>query len=285
MKNKGLSPSEVIVTVWVIALFFSAIMPTLGAAQRAARIVKCKTNLKQLVIAFVTYCCANDNKSVVGLGGTEYWPMQMAPYLGDEKILKYDHINSPYVLTDQDVDVEKAIPNTMAVLRCPSTKAPICDHYKGNGGGGCAGTAIHRYRYHGVNVPGAYGINSWAGGWIGSGQSNQQEKRKSYRDTGPTDPEVPLFTDAVWIGAKPSDTDLTPGYWNNAYSLDTGGMLVNEMGRFVSNRHGRFTNIVYWEGHARTILLGELWNQQWHKEFDKHVEENILAGPNPNNHY
>jgi len=282
--KKGFTLVELLVVISIIALLMALLMPALGSAQRAAQLVSCKSNLKQLVIAIITYCSSNDVKAIVCAGGTEYWPIQLAPFLGDEKKIKYSH--ETFMLDDSDIDVEKALPNTTAVLRCAATKAPVCESYKGNMQGGCVGNAIHRWRYHHVSISGAYGINSWAGGWVGSGEANNEERHKTYRYTGPDRDDIPLLADAIWMGGKAMHTDLTPGYWGNANYLDTGNQAIGcEMGRFVTNRHGRDTNVAFWGGHVETMYLGELWNLQWNKEFEKQVEANVLAGPNPNNHY
>jgi len=285
-KKKGFTLVELLVVISIIALLMALLMPALGAAQRAARIVKCKANLKQIVYGFHLYCLANDTKSLENTGAASAEePLCMlyvlSPYLGDQKKLKF---------TATEGNPERDLKSAVALFDCPSTGDPISESHDGfTGGAGSMGSAKKKYRHNAISFPGAYGINNWVGGWVGEFDSRtsigMEHLRKSYRKTGPDD-DSPLFADAMWYGGRPEDTDLWPGEWSNQYYLDTGySGQGDQMGRFLLNRHGRDTNIGFAGGHVETVFLGDLFGLKWHKEFEKKTVANILAGSNPNNHF
>jgi prepilin-type processing-associated H-X9-DG protein len=100
--------------------------------------------------------------------------------------------------------------------------------------------------------------------------------------------QVPLFADCVWLEGWPYNfgkipisshpnnyytdfppTDLTG---QNAYMSNgsqnypqspTSGANSYEMDRFCIARHGQAINIVFFDGHAETVPLANLWGLQW----------------------
>ncbi len=95
--------------------------------------------------------------------------------------------------------------------------------------------------------------------------------------------KVPLFADCVWLEGWPYNfgqipfsshpftyytdfppTDLTGQY---AYESTAIGVILpaNEaqMDRFCIARHGQAINIVFFDGHAETVPLANLWGLQW----------------------
>jgi prepilin-type N-terminal cleavage/methylation domain-containing protein/prepilin-type processing-associated H-X9-DG protein len=99
--------------------------------------------------------------------------------------------------------------------------------------------------------------------------------------------KVPLFADCVWLEGWPYNfgfipiasnphsyytdfppTDLTgQNAWKSNASEDypspASGANSYEMDRFCIARHGQAINIVFFDGHAETVPLANLWGLQW----------------------
>jgi prepilin-type processing-associated H-X9-DG protein len=98
--------------------------------------------------------------------------------------------------------------------------------------------------------------------------------------------KVPLFADCVWLEAWPYNFGQIPfsshpfTYYNdfpptdltgqNAWNSNTSNLAFNpampnsfEMDRFCIARHGQAINIVFFDGHAETVPLANLWGLQW----------------------
>ena len=75
------------------------------------------------------------------------------------------------------------------------------------------------------------------------------------------------------MGAAQHDPTPTPG----KYDLGTGDRIPtpaptasasdHNLGRFCLDRHPGGVNIVFLDGHARTVALPELWQLRWNKSF------------------
>lgn len=108
---------------------------------------------------------------------------------------------------------------------------------------------------------GSYGYNYWVStqkednGWRLAKYHYGTDLLKSAHN-------VPLFSECIWIGGYPADSDL-PRPSEIPYNSGSG-----EMNRFLLNRHNSKTNIVTLDGHAATIELRNLWTYKWHREFN-----------------
>jgi prepilin-type N-terminal cleavage/methylation domain-containing protein len=257
--HNGFTLIELLVVISIIAVLLAILLPSLRKAKLSAQTVACQNNLRQLAIGFRTYCMSLDEKSVISKGGEEFWFIQIAPYLGDRQF-KYGQAEDP----------ERALTTCMATIKCPGTQdwRPT----NPNNPDSKVGSATTQYIYHVTNVHGSYAMNRWVGAW-GAGPFNsntpegQANLKKSYRLTGPTRDDVPLFTDAIWCGVLPTETDPTPDTWPEGCDLSTGYNGSEGLGRACTNRHGRTTNIAYYGGYVNKVKLEELWAQKWHKEF------------------
>jgi prepilin-type N-terminal cleavage/methylation domain-containing protein len=97
-KSRGFTLVELLVVIAIIALLLSVLMPALTRARENAKVVVCKSTLKQLLLAEKTYGMDNkdyftplwvDNPDVTPPGGYWYgnywfWPQLMSKNLGEQ---------------------------------------------------------------------------------------------------------------------------------------------------------------------------------------------------------
>jgi prepilin-type N-terminal cleavage/methylation domain-containing protein/prepilin-type processing-associated H-X9-DG protein len=61
-KKEGFTLVELLVVIAIIALLMAILLPALGRSREMAKLVVCQSNLRQLVIAWMTYAQSNDER-------------------------------------------------------------------------------------------------------------------------------------------------------------------------------------------------------------------------------
>jgi len=252
MRKKAFTLIELLVVIAIIALLLSILMPALGKIKKKTKALVCRTNLKQLAIALEAYTVDHEGKALISAGNSEYWFLQIAPYMSDSK---YQY------------NPQQGLTGAMKVLFCPSTKepVPVTDPYYP------LGTVKNRWKYHVQNFQGegSYALNEWVGGWIFDGPQGQiaygsikeEEVAFSFRNGNSVRADTPVFGDAIWMGALPRDTDEPPS------ELDRGRYWEDGMVRLCVDRHDMAINMSFSDGHTELVELGDLWMLKWNKAF------------------
>jgi len=74
--------------------------------------------------------------------------------------------------------------------------------------------------------------------------------------------KIPLWADCAWVDGWPQETDPPPPDWRNV-----GQSGVPNMQRFCVPRHNFSINICYVDGHVQAVVLDDLWQQEWHRNW------------------
>ena len=182
-KRDAFTLIELLVVIAIIALLLSIIMPSLKTVKEAARETVCKSNLRQWHLCWKLYLNDNDNKFTIGHSSSGSWFTWM-------------DLTNPYYQTDE-------------IFTCPSANREIPNITRPYTIGTeknlwyCENTFSTPTRVY----TGSYGYNYWV-----STQKNDVGWRLAKYHWGSdmvrgNQGNVPLFTDSVWIGGYPLDTD------------------------------------------------------------------------------
>jgi prepilin-type N-terminal cleavage/methylation domain-containing protein/prepilin-type processing-associated H-X9-DG protein len=246
--KKGFTLIELLVVIAIIALLLSILTPALNKVKEQAKTLVCRTNTKQLNMALMLYSNEYNNKGLNSEGGVDYWPMQIAPYFGDN------------VYKD---DPEKMKEGVMAILYCPSTKEPLIET------GGSWGTAKNQWRYHVVGSEGSYCLNTWIGGWDFDEQIFYNIIKKkdilanSFRDSVPGRADIGVIADGIWLDFV---TMNNYGYDPENIDPEIGG-FDNGLGRIHIDRHNKGINVSFADSHAELVKLKDIWKLRWSKTY------------------
>jgi prepilin-type N-terminal cleavage/methylation domain-containing protein/prepilin-type processing-associated H-X9-DG protein len=109
MKNKKFTLIELLVVVAIIGILASLLLPSLGSARKKAKMATCKSNLKQLQIAYQLY--SDDNDAYYPLEGWHLsWSDKLAPY--DGRTVAYSDLYTNTAI--------KASKSSAGLYACPS---------------------------------------------------------------------------------------------------------------------------------------------------------------------
>ena len=238
----------------IIAILAALLLPALSNAKVQGQETSCRSNLRQLGLAELSYL--TDSKGA------------MFPYPGNSTWLG--------LLRPVYANVDNVVICPMTTIQAPSPGLPTQGDYK-------TAWFWQAPTLSDSNYNGSYTFNGWLydGGWPYSGVGSVTEAfMKDAAVNLPT--QAPVFADGIWVDSWPETNDYC-----NTHNMQTG--LYNSgpgggqgMDRYLIARHSPNrpnvppananlsqklpggVDIVYFDGHAGSVSLNDLWSLYWH---------------------
>ena len=268
---RGFTLVELIVVISIIALLIALLLPALARARMLAISAVCESNLRQLGIAYEEYTQSESPRGFV----YNFWNPggDWVPALGQ-------------IFANTQTDSYIPLPAAyQKLIICPATFIP------GQGAGeeglnmgfGIIGTAHGPYQDSWWTPQNSYVSTGWCSYGFNGWMYDLQDSLPIYQSDAIVDSgisssfqpyfwsssqiqisgQVPLIADCIWDGAWPKSTDPVPSNLNGGVINDP----VNGINSFCINRHDMAVNMVFADGHAEHVALGNLWTLHWSPYF------------------
>ncbi|AQT68157.1 putative major pilin subunit [Anaerohalosphaera lusitana] len=252
---RGFTLIELLVVIAIIALLLAIMMPALGMVKEKARGVVCRTNLKTMGLAGKLYA-EEEGGRLPELNFVEgLWIDKLTVYMAEVDEARY----------------------------CPMAKKNIGEERGLYQFGSAFESWMWNYDDDEIQEYGSYCPNGWFTDWAANSSPPYNTPAENYFkhiNTVRQASNVPIFADARWCDGwvyedayVPEDYDLETGESDAGYATTAGGAMV----RYISNRHGKRTNVVFADGHAEAVDLSEMWSLKWHMNWKP--KHDVKRGP------
>lgn len=244
MKKFIFSLIELLIVITIILILISLIQPALQKTLQQAKIVECLTNIKQVGIGWETQ--AEDNSYI------------SFEYMGEGKIWQ-DHLKD-YI--------------SVKAFQCPETEAVAEGEL-------LLGPADLMWREPRKNTEAPYDTGSYGFNIAVSRVDNYYNNVCYSRLNDIDNPsQTPVVGDAFWRSpariqnhlVRRIPTDLSNPYSStqnmNDLMHDGGQWNGSTLHRFIHNRHGETSNLVFADGHVAPLQFEEVYRQQWTSVYD-----------------
>ena len=263
--KKAFTLIELLVVISIIALLLSILMPGLQKAKAVAHSVLCKSNLKQYQFATMMYFSENNDKLFVfdKTVAINTQPFELAElYIDNVNEIRFcSAIKAP---SSSDIsNAEKPANLNVNFANRSSSPSPM-----GDPTGWMQGSNKRPWLLNGEYASYTLNGNLYTGEEATGFKSASQIKSSGL---------VPAYGDGVWPDAWPHHES---GIDHPETILEWGRVTFganDTIQRYITNRHGFKTNMVYFDGHADTIKLIDLWRQRWGPPFKPLNDDDIRS--------
>jgi len=259
---------ELLVVIAIIAVLAGLLVPALARAKAKAKAVWCLSNLKEWGIAWAIY--AEENNDSFSQGVAVDWARGEWLYA-----LKKHYEKKPDLLLCPVATARRG-PGAQETRVPPGSPAEVM-----------YGGPTTTYQFPVLdptwslpgrqgNIVGSYGINAWVYDpppdvIAIQGRDTAWNWR---RFTAPPAPSItPLFGDAMFRGGGPHHNQRPPafnGEWRGWWA---------EFNHFAIRRHGRGSQLLFFDTSVRPVHTRELWSLPWHRTFDVTYADRAIRFP------
>ncbi|MBI2926157.1 MAG: prepilin-type N-terminal cleavage/methylation domain-containing protein [Verrucomicrobia bacterium] len=251
---------ELLVVIAIIAILAALLLPALAHAKQKALATQCLSNLKQWGIVWLLY--ADDNNGSFSQGYTVGWAR------GEwVQALQNYYRKKPDILLCPAARLRRG---PGARERLVASESPQAVTY--GGPHSCYDFPLPDPTRDGrALLLSSYGINNWVYDPPANVREIQGRQTKwNWRTFNvPKPTQVPLFADSMWRGGGPHHTQRPPRFNGEWAGYDA------EFHHFAMARHRKGINVLAFDGSARYHRARDLWQLQWHREFDVSYSERI----------
>lgn len=247
---------ELLVVISIIALLIAILLPALGAARQSARNMQCLTLVKNHNEGLAAISVDQKNQ-LVEYSPNRIFMVDVQEAFGGQEL---DNVLCPEVTEEGTGGLGTATrPSAWGVTDLQGNAQTVTTSY-----------AINGFTYR------KSGGRSWDGsaydpGWRWADTTNDQSAWWGNNTSSIEEPSsVPLFADAIWPDAYPLHTDTPPTHGQG------GETTTPHMTRVAIDRHtGPVNNVSFYDGHASSVAIKDLWTLKWHRNFDTDTEVTI----------
>ena len=238
---------ELLVVIAIIAILAGILLPTLARAKQRGQAASCISNLHQWGLQWTMYAVDNNDKFPAGTS------------VGWARGEWYNAL-------------QRRIPDRKQLLLCPvATKRRLTPDGKGVEAFGGIDTAFEMGAGTGADLEWAsYGANNW----IYSASQDIQGRKKEWHwgslTVNYSVNQIPLMLDSMWRGGGPWYGERNayapptkPGDYNSIQNF-----ADYEMQHFVLPRHGKKTQVLFFDASVRLVKPKDLYALKWNRDWD-----------------
>ena len=282
--REGFTLVELLVVIGIIAILIGILLPVVRRARQSAQTTQCLSNIRQINQGVLAYVTDHRSRMFPFYAGMP-WQAIVLPYVIPRAR------NLDYTDTATVIDGVKRLKINMTVYLCPTASEPFGGSQGLNAGNNSVGTAFNCWglpdtlnpSVHTNYLMGSYMFNSWLYRMGVPGNAANDAVQNGYAYAGQTPPhdlnwfwqvpftgedtaKTPTFADGIWMDGHCHENDRPP---QPPQTILTGNQTGQEaLARVCLARHnGRHINVAFFDGHAATVPLAELWTLSWHRKW------------------
>lgn len=244
---------ELLVVIAIIGILAAMLLPALTKAKHRAHAIQCISNLKQWGITWTLY--TDDHNDSFPDGMSVGW------HRGDwAYVLKSYYGQKPYLLLCPDATMRWKKGSAREYRTDPSDP-----NVETHGGPTTATEFPMADPTTRRNIIGSYGENCYVyNPNAGVSAIQGRPTTRNWRKLGAAKrtSETPMMADCMWRGGGPHYNEPPPAFNGQWISSES------EFNHFAIQRHGKGSQLVFFDGSARNLRTKALWRLDWNKEFN-----------------